>query len=153
MKLLKIFLLEKDLEDETLLNWKCFQEVPIGMTKIGEPKIMIHLEHIQSRCLEYLDFMGPKLQQFVIHNFVVTWQDYQYRLCMKNQSLDCLVSCVDFAENYSFMEHNEIQTQHWHNFQITILVHLTWRINPTFRVRDDENTRVITDYHFYILDD
>jgi hypothetical protein len=36
---------------------------------------MIRLEHIQSQCREYLDFMGPKLQQFVILNFVVTWQD------------------------------------------------------------------------------
>jgi hypothetical protein len=75
MKLLKIFPLEKDLEHETFLNWKCFQNVPVGTTKIGQPKIVICLQHIQSRCLEYLDFMGPKLQQFVIQNFVVTWQD------------------------------------------------------------------------------
>jgi hypothetical protein len=75
MNLLKFFSLEKDLEHETFLNWKCFQEVLAGMTKIGQPKIVIRLEHIQNQCLEYLDFMGPKLQQFVIHNFVVTWQD------------------------------------------------------------------------------
>jgi hypothetical protein len=86
---------------------------------------MIHLEHMQSRCSEYLNFMGPKLQQFVLHNIVVTWHSCQYKLCMANQSPDCLVSCVDFADNYSFMEQNEIQTQHWHKFQITILVHLT----------------------------
>jgi hypothetical protein len=72
MKLLKNCLLEKDLKDETLLNWKCLQEVLVRMIKTGEPKTMIHLEHIQSQCFEYLDFMGPKLQQFVIHNFVVT---------------------------------------------------------------------------------
>ncbi len=67
---------------------------------------------------------------------------------MANQS-----SCVDFVENYSFMEHNEIQTQHWYNFHITILIHLTWRINLNFNVGDDEKTRVIIEYHFYILDD
>jgi len=72
---------------------------------------------------------------------------------MANQSLDYLVSYIDFAKNYSFMEQNEIQTQHWHSFQITILVHLTWRINPNFGVGDDEKTRMITEYHFYILDD
>jgi hypothetical protein len=94
--------------------------------------------------------MGPKLQQFVLHNFLVTWHDYQYKLCMANQSLDCLVSCVNFADNYSFMEQNEIQTQHWHNFQITILVHLTWRINPNFSIGDDEKTRVILSMTFIV---
>lgn len=72
---------------------------------------------------------------------------------MANQSSNCLVSCVDFAENYSFMEHNEIQTQHCQNFQITILVHLTWRINPNFKVGNDEKTKVITKYHFYNSND
>jgi hypothetical protein len=69
---------------------------------------------------------------------------------MANQSSNYLISCIDFVENYSLMEQNEIQTQHWHNFQITILVHLTWRINLNFRVGNDGKTRVITEYHFYI---
>jgi hypothetical protein len=33
------------------------------------------------------------------------------------------------------------------------LVHLTWKINFNFKIGDDEKTRVITKYHFYILDD
>ncbi len=76
---------------------------------------MICLEYMQTQCSEYLDFMGPKLQQLsiqIVHVKSIT----RY-----------FVSYVDFFENYSFMESNEIQTQHWHNFQITILVHLTWR--------------------------
>lgn len=72
---------------------------------------------------------------------------------MANQSLDCFVSYIDFAKKYSLMEQNEIQTQQWHDFKITILVHLTSRINPNFGVGDDEKTRVIIEYHFYILDD
>ncbi len=114
---------------------------------------MIHLEHMQNQCSKYVDFMGSKLQQFVLHNFVATWQDCHYRLCMANQSPDYLVSYVDFAKNYSFMQLNEIQTHHWHNFQITILVHLTWRINHNFSVGNDEKTRMITKYHFYISND
>jgi hypothetical protein len=53
--------------------------------------------------------MGPKLQQIALHNFVATWRYCQYELCIANQSLDCFVSYVDFSENYSFMESNEIQ--------------------------------------------
>jgi hypothetical protein len=36
LKLLKIFLVEKDPEHETFLSWKCFQEVLAGTKKIGE---------------------------------------------------------------------------------------------------------------------
>jgi hypothetical protein len=31
---------------------------------------------------------------------------------------------VDFAENYTFQEFNEIQNMHSHSFQISILVHI-----------------------------
>jgi hypothetical protein len=44
-----------------------------------------------SQCSKYLDFMGSKLQQFVLHNFVATWEDYDYRLCMAITQLSCFL--------------------------------------------------------------
>jgi hypothetical protein len=44
--------------------------VLVATTKVGEPKTVVCLEHMRTWCFEYLDFMGPKLQQFVLHNFV-----------------------------------------------------------------------------------
>ena len=41
---------------------------------------------------------------------------------------------------------------HWHSYQITILVHITWVRNPT-PDPNDESTRNIMEYHFYISDD
>ncbi len=93
---------------------------------------MINLEHMYSQSHEYLNFRAPKLQQFVLHNFVANWQGCQYKLCPKNQASYILAFCVDFAENYSFMNENDIQTQQWYKFQITIVVHPTWRINADF---------------------
>ncbi len=72
---------------------------------------------------------------------------------MANRSPNILVSYIDFAKNYSFMEHNEIKTQHWYNFQITIIVHLTWKINLDFKHGNDEKTKMIIEFHFYISDD
>jgi hypothetical protein len=69
----------------------------VGTTKLGEPKTMIRLKHMHSCCFEYLYFMSLKLQQFVLHNFVVNLQDCYYNLCMANQSLNIMISCVDFA--------------------------------------------------------
>jgi hypothetical protein len=33
---------------------------------------------------------------------------------------------VDFVENYSFEMQNEVQSMHWHSYQISILVHITY---------------------------
>ena len=38
-----------------------------------------------------------------------------------------VVSSIDFSENYTFKPQNEIQTQHWDNRQITLLIHVTYR--------------------------
>ena len=63
-----------------------------------------------------------------------------------------MVSVIDYVENYSFEVQNKVQSMHWHSYQISILVHITYVRNPNLDV-DDESTRNITTYHFYISDD
>ncbi len=58
-----------------------------------------------------------------------------------------MVSIVDFAENYSF----EMQSMHWHTYQISILVHINFHHNPTLDPYD-EDSKILTKYHFYISD-
>ena len=71
---------------------------------------------------------------------------------MDNLSPDAIVSVVDFAENYSFKWQNEVQSQHWFSFQVTIFVHITFCIHPHWDGVDPQ-TRLLTEYHFYISDD
>jgi hypothetical protein len=71
----------------------------------------------------------------------------------KSSTLGVGVSSSHFTQSRVATQLNEIQIHHWHNFQITILVHLTWRINHNFSVGDDEKTKMITKYHFYISND
>jgi len=59
---------------------------------------------------------------------------------------------LDFVENYNFQMQNEFQSMHWHSYQISILVHNTYRSNPNFDAYD-EDSKILTKYHFYILDD
>jgi hypothetical protein len=65
---------------------------------------------------------------------------------------DAILSHIDFAENYSFKIQNEIQSMHWFSHHVTILVHLTYRLNPflDFEVR---GSKWIKESHFYISDD
>ena len=55
-----------------------------------------------------------------------------------------MVSVVDFAENYTFKQQNEIQSMHWCSVQVTFFVHITY-----FRVLGDVK-KVI---HFFISGD
>jgi hypothetical protein len=61
---------------------------------------------------------------------------------------------VNFVENYTFQEYNEVQEMHWHSFQLTILVHNCYRWNPTYIANKNcgEN-KLFTEYHYFISDD
>jgi hypothetical protein len=50
---------------------------------------------------------------------------------MSDLPADMILSHIDFAENYSFQIQNEIQSMHWFFHQVMILVHLTYRRNPS----------------------
>jgi len=41
---------------------------------------------------------------------------------------------------------------HWHSYQISILMHITYQSNLNFDGYD-EDFKVLTKYHFYVLDD
>jgi hypothetical protein len=78
----------------------------------------------------------------------------QYRICLATFPPESIVFVVDFVENYSFAEWNEIQEMHFSSVQVTILVHVSYRWNEEFL--EDPNSgapKLLTEYHYYILDD
>lgn len=118
-----------------------------------------------------LDFQAQVLKvmkNFIVHNFRARWQSEQFRECLKTFPRGTIVSSIDFSENYTFLVQNEIQSQHWDNKQVTLLIHVTYRhredaesIEATVglpvkaaRVSAQDTSRdIIADYHFYISDD
>jgi hypothetical protein len=71
---------------------------------------------------------------------------------MVNLPFDYILSHIDFIETYTFYIQNEIQSMHWHSFQVIILVHITLCVDLAFGFDDEDNT-FIKENHFYILDD
>jgi hypothetical protein len=61
---------------------------------------------------------------FILHNFLAIWQDVQFKELLETMLEGVVVSCVDFFDNYTMKIHNEIQNMHWHNFQVSIIVHI-----------------------------
>ncbi len=101
----------------------------------------------------FLEYLRPKLQKFLVHNYVIRFHNEQYKVCLAIVPQD-LILVVDFAENYTFQEFNEIQKMHWHSFQISILVHICYKWNPNFVANPNcGEKKLLTKYHYYISDD
>ncbi len=57
------------------------------------------------------------------------------------------MSIVDFAENCTFEVQNEMQSMHWHSYQKSILVHISFCHNLTPDPYD-EDFKILKKYHF-----
>lgn len=101
---------------------------------------------------EFITYLLPKLQHFVKHNFQGRWRNKHFKTCVKLFLENSIVYVVDFAENYTFQVQDEMQSMHWHSFQITLLVDITYCHNLN-QDPHDEDSFILIDYRFYILDD
>jgi hypothetical protein len=48
---------------------------------------------------EFIEYLKPKFQNFVKHNFVVRRQNKNFKSCVKSFSNDCIVFIVDFIHS------------------------------------------------------
>jgi hypothetical protein len=71
---------------------------------------------------------------------------------MDNLPSNTILFQIDFSKNYNFEMQNKIQSMHWHYFQVTILVHITFQVDPTNGQGNDDK-KIIKETHFYVLDD
>jgi hypothetical protein len=143
--------IEEEGSSSSLVKWKHFAMETIT-TKTGLQRKKLQLVYEETTSDKLVSYLKPKLKTFVRHNFVAKWEDEQFRTCLASFSDDTMVSVIDYVENYSFEVQNEVQSMHWHSYQVTILVHIMWVWNP-HPDPNDESTKNIMTYHFYISDD
>ena len=123
---------------------KVFEDNEVGYTDAGKKKKRKILSFKTMQCKEFLIMFKDHLKKFIQHNFIYRWQAEQMKECILRFPEDVVVSVVDFAENYTLKEQNEVQTMHWYSDQVTIFVHITY-----VRLAGVVNKY----YHFYISDD
>ena len=133
-------------DDTKTVSVQVFEDIEDGVNRSGEKKRRKVLSMKQVALSQFMVMLQEHTLKFIKHNFVYRWQAEQFKNCLSVFPDDTIVSVVDFAENYTFKEQNEIQSMHWHNDQCTILVHISYR-------RSGTDSHVIKDMHFYISDD
>ena len=142
---------EEEGTDGREVEWRRFAYEET-LSKKGKVLKKLNLVYKKTTADVFFDYLKPKLQAFVTHNFVARWEDAQFKKSIRSFPKDTVVSVVDFAENYKFEIQNEVQSMHWHSYQVSILVHITFRHNPDLDPYN-EDTFILTEYHFYITDD
>ena len=142
---------EEDGSSSLMVNWKRYEMKEI-ITKKGLQRKKLCLTYKTTSSAEFLDYLKPKLQFFIQHNFVARWEDAQFKKSLENIPADGIVSVIDFAENYSFEVQNKVQSMHWHSYQVSILVQISWIRNPNANPADPSSMTLMK-YNFYISDD
>ena len=89
----------------------------------------VEKEQITSSVEEACKTLAGDLTAFRWHSFVKTHQENSYKLDKSvAQAPDSKVLCLqmDFSENFSIQQQNEIQSAHWHHDQLTVYTIMMW---------------------------
>ncbi|KAL3688361.1 hypothetical protein R1sor_014670 [Riccia sorocarpa] len=133
------------------IKWERYEYVGQGLKdEHGREKRRLELVLVETPVSEFIQFMKSKLAHFVKHDFIQKWQAKQYRQCIKTFPIGTVVSVIDYAENYTFLPRNEIQSKYWTSKQVMILVHIFY-YHSQFSTADDWDVRKVV--HFFISDD
>jgi len=97
----------------------------------------------------FVAYVTLKFIYSVMHDQVAKWQDVAYM--SREMKEGETMSLIDFAKNYNFEKQNEVQKQHWYNFKMTILVHITYMVNPNYNQNDPKSCQLIAKYHTTVL--
>jgi hypothetical protein len=72
------------------------------MSRVGKALKKLNLVYKTTSSNEFIDYMKPKLQHFIKHNFVAKWEDKHFKKCIKHFPTNIMVYVLHFAKNYSF---------------------------------------------------
>jgi hypothetical protein len=140
---------------DKLVQWRHFTDVNIVRPDgLMSRRPVLTIEATPFKDLDC--YMQSCLSKYKVHTFRQTWLARQFRACKEDFPLGTIVSVMDFAENYAFQPQDEIQSMHWFNVQVTLLVHITYR-HAQLDVDGIESTEmerhVVKECHFYVSDD
>ncbi len=94
-----------------IIQW-CHFALETTMAKNDRPLKKLTLVYKNTTSNEFIEYMQPKLQHFVKHNFIASWENKHFKQCIKYFPINIVVFIFDFVENYSF----EVQNLHWHTY-------------------------------------
>lgn len=119
-----------------MMPWHSFEYIMVGTTKEGKPECVLKLEYKATNSTTSLDFLKPKLKQLIFHQLVPSDRNNTENVELAN---DFFIPCIDL---YTIWHKTKFKAPHRYNFQIIILVHVTWIFNLDHMSSDPKRTVV-----------
>ena len=79
-----------------------------------------NLELIVKSSEDFVESLIQMLQNYMKHNFITKMQSSAYKMAKEDLKEGQMIVVCDFAENYSFVVQDEIQSFHWNNSMVTL---------------------------------
>jgi hypothetical protein len=67
-----------ELTSKTLATWCKINYVVVGKTNEGHDKKVSRVKYCETKPCELIDYLKPKLQEFLVHNFTSKWQEKEF---------------------------------------------------------------------------
>jgi hypothetical protein len=98
-----------------MIKWKSIGSEVVAQTEEGKERKVLTVCYNETCFMDYLRYLQPHLNAFVLPNYLACWQDVQFKQQLDQLPTDSILTCVDFNENYTMKVQNKIQNMHWHN--------------------------------------
>lgn len=124
------------LRDEAPLNedttWYEWERVTVDPTDGNDKPLRKMLKvHKEGTIEEALDSLESKIPSFLQHVFVKRNQAKFFEEKIQNCKPKEAIVHIDFSENYSCFQQDEVQAAHWHQQQITLFPVAIWTRDPS----------------------
>jgi hypothetical protein len=85
------------LNSNILVFWHKITHVVVGKTNDGWKKKMFWVDYCETRPGVLIEYLTPKLQDFVRHNSTPKWHEKEFKAYVPNLPPNIVVSCIDFS--------------------------------------------------------
>ncbi|CAF1424572.1 unnamed protein product [Adineta steineri] len=119
----KISIQDKIINPSAIIKWSLWSTSNEGRT------VKTDYEGTVQNCVNILK---TKINPFLFHVFIKRQQSNYFEMSKKNVTDEKCVLQVDYSENFSIIEQNEIHSAHWSRKQLSIFTAYVWSQSKTY---------------------
>ena len=110
----------KQEHQQDLVTYNIWEKVDKVTEKTGKICLVTELVTKKSKLQDVIDGLTNALAKLSAHLFRAAWQQAQLKLCKEHMPPKSATIIIDYAENYSCLAQDEVQSAHWSKTQATI---------------------------------
>ncbi len=113
------------IDPSTIIKWSLWSTSPEGRA--------VKVDY-EGTVESFVETLGRKIKQFLFHVFIKRQQSQVFETLKENVTDERCLLQVDYSENFSLVEQNEIQSAHWSRTQLSLFTAHVWAQSSTYPI-------------------